>query len=898
MFDRSAEGALMAAHDRWKELEELFDAARELPPQERESLLRARALDLALRHELDDLLRAHDALESSAEDTFLGSIDSLRASALLDVAPMDTSHSAALAPGDTVGHYRIVRPIGRGGMGVIYRASDPRLNRPVALKLLPAHLSVDSSARRRFEEEARAASLLDHPNIATVYEVDETADGRLFIAMAYYEGETLREKLARGPLAASDAVMLAAQVASGLKAAHAAGLVHRDIKPGNVIVTAQGVAKILDFGIARIATDEITHDGTTAGTIAYMSPEQTHGAAPHPSTDVWSFGVMLYEMLAGVRPFRGDRDEIVLLAIRNDEPEPIDRRRAGATPAELIRIVQRCLRKNPAERYPDAGGVLADLRMLPECRLAADSFDSTSGIRTRAGPAVRPPRWRAWRYMVVAASVVAVVAILGAAAFRIRKERTAASATAPVSPSIAVLPFENQLDVSDDDHVPDGLADDIRTALGAIPGLKVAARTSTSALYTSGLDVNAIAGRLGVATILQGSVRGDTARLRISARLVRARDKAVLWSRVYDVPMREVFTVQEQIARSMAQVLDVRLTSRSEESLLVGRPTADLEAYDLYLRGRHVRTRATRERLEQALAYFREATERDPGFASAYSGIAETYVNLANFGYVTPTEGFGNANIAAERALELNPRLGEAYVSHAYVLTSLGAFDRAEAGFRRAIDLNPNSPLAHHYYSLLLQMLDRTDEALEQNRRARELDPLFGPSATDYGIILCQRGELTAADTALDRALSLEPKFALTLYWLGAVRAAEGSYAAAASLLGRAARTSPDYPGVPGALAYVASRAGSSHAADSIVAQLRSRATDDRGRVNLAFASAALGRRDEAFALLQGVHWDVPSVIGLRADPLLRSLRSDARYEAFTRALAQATRGTVAEGRR
>jgi tetratricopeptide (TPR) repeat protein len=232
------------------------------------------------------------------------------------------------------------------------------------------------------------------------------------------------------------------------------------------------------------------------------------------------------------------------------------------------------------------------------------------------------------------------------------------------------------------------------------------------------------------------------------------------------------------------------------------------------------------------------------------------------------------------------------------VLTSLGAFDRAEAGFRRAIDLNPNSPLAHHYYALLLQMLDRTDEALEQNRRARELDPLFGPSATDYGIILCQRGELTAADTALDRALSLEPKFALTLYWLGAVRAAEGSYAAAASLLERAARTSPDYPGVPGALAYVASRAGSSHAADSIVAQLRSRATDDRGRVNLAFASAALGRRDAAFALLQGVRWDVPSVIGLRADPLLRSLRSDARYEALTRALAQATRGTVAEGRR
>jgi serine/threonine-protein kinase len=884
MFGRFTEDALMAAHDRWEELEKLFDAVRELPEQERESLLGSRALDAELRRKLDDLLRAHDALEASGDDGFLGSLDSVHASALLELTSVENSHTAALSSGDTVGRYRIVRPIGRGGMGVIYLASDPRLNRPVALKLLPPHLNVDDDARRRFEEEARAASLLDHPNIATVYEVDETTDGRLFIAMAYYDGETLREKLTRGPLAVADAVVLAAQVASGLRAAHAAGLVHRDIKPGNVIVTTHGVAKIVDFGIARIAADEITQDGTTAGTIAYMSPEQTRGAPPHPSTDVWSFGVMVYEMLAGVRPFRGDRDDIVLLAIRNDEPGPIEQQGVAVPPAALIRIVQRCLRKHAAERYPDAGGILTELRMLPEFGVVADSFDSAGGIGVRVAPAPRPRQWQAWRYVVAAA---VTLALLGVGAVRLRNDRRTVG-TATVNPhSVVVLPFDNQLDLSDDDHVPDGLADDIRTALGAIPGVRVAARTSTVALDSSGIDVNAIAGRLGVATILQGSVRGDTARLRINARLVRARDKSVLWSNVYDVPMREVFTVQEQIARSIAQVFDVRLTSRPDESPFVGRPTADLEAYDLYLRGRHVRTRATQDRLEQALAYFREATERDPGFAAAYSGLAETYVNLANFGYVSPTEGFGNAEIAAERAIELNPRLAEAFVSHAYVLTSLGAFDRAEAGFRRAIELNPNSPLAHHYYSLLLQVLDRTDDALEQNRRARELDPLFAPSATDYGIILCQRGELTAADTALGRALSLEPKFALTLYWLGAVRAAQGSIATARPLLEQAARTSPDYPGVAGALAYAHTRVGRTHTADSIVGTLRARGTDDRGRVNLAFASAALGRLDAAFALLQRVHWDVPSVIGLRADPLLRPLRSDRRFGALLRDIAR-----------
>ena len=846
----------MTPRSRWDELEELFNAARELPPKERESLLSAHSLDTELRREIDDLLRAHDGLEIRGDDAFPASLDTGRASNLLELTPADDAQTSALPPGETVARYSIVRAIGRGGMGVIYLASDPRLNRSVALKLLPAHLSVDTNARRRFEEEARAASLLDHPNIATVYEVDETGDGQLFIAMAYYEGETLRDKLERGPLAITDVVTLAAQIADGLKAAHAAGLVHRDIKPGNVIVTPQGVAKIVDFGIARIATDDITHTSATAGTVAYMSPEQTHGAPPHPRMDVWSFGVMLYEMLTGARPFRGDRDEVVIFAIRNDEPESIEQLRARGVPAELIQIAQRCLRKNPAERYQDAGAIVTDLRKLHE-------------------PPVKRSRWRLRRHVVAA---IATLAVLSAGAAWFRNNQGSTRRSAAVIQSIAVLPFENQLNAPDNDHFSAGLADELITALGAIPGLKVAGRTSTFALYAKSMDVRAIADRLHVATILEGSVRRDAARLRISARLVQTSDNAVLWSEAFDVPMRDVFTVQEQIAHSIADALNVHLTSRVASSPLVARPTADLEAYDLYLRGRHVRTRPTRDRLEQALAYYRGAIERDPNFAAAYAGLAETYVNLANFGYVTTAEGFGNANIAAERALKLNPRLAEAYTSHGYVLASRRAFDSAEAEFRRALDLNPNFALGRHYYSLLLAMLGRTDEALEQNRRAREIDPLLAPAAAEYGIILCQRGELTAADTELSRVLALEPNFALTLYWLGAVRAAEGHNAEAEQLLEQAARASPDYPGVLGSLAYVYARAGRPHAADSIVAGLQERASDDRSRANLAFAYAALGRRDTAFALLRQSEWDVPSMIGLRADPLLRSLRSDPRY--------------------
>jgi eukaryotic-like serine/threonine-protein kinase len=877
----------MTPRSRWDELEELFNAARELPPKERESLLSAHLLDTELRREIDDLLRAHDGLEIRGDDAFPASLDTARASNLLELTPVDDAQTSALWPGETVARYRIVRAIGRGGMGVIYLASDPRLNRSVALKLLPAHLSVDTHARRRFEEEARAASLLDHPNIATVYEVNETGDGQLFIAMAYYEGETLRDKIERGPLAITDVVTLAAQIADGLKAAHAAGLVHRDIKPGNVIVAPQGVAKIVDFGIARIATDDITHTSATAGTVAYMSPEQTHGAPPHPRMDVWSFGVMLYEMLTGVRPFRGDRDAVVIFAIRNDEPESIEQLRARGVPAELIQIVQRCLRKNPAERYPDAGAIVTDLRKLRDSGVDPDSGDSARAISARIGPPVKRNRWRLRRYVVAA---IATLAIFSAGAAWFRNNQGSTRRSAAVIQSIAVLPFDNQLNTPDNEHFSAGLGDELITALGAIPGLKVAGRTSTFALYAKGMDVRAIADRLRVATILEGSVRRDIARLRISARLVQTSDNAVLWSEAFDVPVRDVFTVQEQIARSIADALNVHLTSRVDSLPLVARPTADLEAYDLYLRGRHVRTRPTKDRLEQALAYYRGAIERDPNFAAAYAGLAETYVNLANFGYVTTTEGFGNANIAAERALKLNPRLAEAYTSHGYVLASRRAFDSAEAEFRRALDLNPNFALGRHYYSLLLAMLGRTDEALEQNRRAREIDPLLAPAAAEYGIILCQRDELVAAGKELSRVLTLEPNFALTLYWLGAVRAAEGNNAEAKQLLEHAARASPDYPGVLGSLAYVYARAGRQHAADSIVAGLQARATDDRSRANLAFAYAALGRRDRAFALLRQSEWDVPSMIGLRADPLLRSLRSDPRYAMLVSSIVRPNR--------
>jgi serine/threonine protein kinase/tetratricopeptide (TPR) repeat protein len=869
----------MTERKRWDELAELFNRAQELPAHQRGSLLNAASLDSEEQREIEELLAAHDTLEANAENGFLTSFDIARAAPLLEADAYEGSPAAPLLPGATVGRYVIVRPIGRGGMGVIYLASDPRLNRSVALKMLSPHLSVDSTARRRFEEEARAASLLDHPHIATVYEVGETDTGQLFIAMAYYEGETLRDRIRRGELAVTEVVSLATQVAGGLAAAHAAGLVHRDIKPGNVIVTRQGVAKIVDFGIARIASAEVTHGTATAGTVAYMSPEQTRGAPPDPRVDVWSLGVVVYEMLTGVRPFRGDSHEVVIFAVRNDEPTPIEELRAEGVPAQLIRIVQRCLNKNPDERYRDAAEVAADLQ-----RLSDPGFvDSPRAVDKQ--PMVKHSRWRSPRYVLTA---IATFAVVSAGTVWFRNNQVADHRMVSVPRSIAVLPFDNQSSSSEPDHFSVGLADELITALGAIPGLKVAARTSTFALHSAGMEVSAIANRLGVATMLEGSVRRDSARLRVSARLVQARDNTVLWSHVYDVPARDVFTVQAQIARSIADALNVRLSSSAVDSLFARAPTASAEAHDLYLRGRYLRTRPTRERFEQAVAYFRGAIEHDPNFANAYAGLAETYVNLGNFGYITTVESVEAANIAAARALMLNPRLAEAYTSHGYVLTARGSFGPAESAFRRALDLNPNSALGHHYYSLLLAILDRTDEALEQNRRAREIDPLFTPAVANYGIILCQRGELPAANVELRKALALEPNYSLTLHSLGMVLAAEGSYPEATQLLERAAKASPNFPGVLAALAHVYARTGRRGAADSIVTELQARATDDRGRANLAFAYGALGKTNEAFVLFRQLEWDVPSALGIRTDPLLKTLRSDSRYAGLTAELTRA----------
>jgi serine/threonine-protein kinase len=446
-----------------------------------------------------------------------------------------------------------------------------------------------------------------------------------------------------------------------------------------------------------------------------------------------------------------------------------------------------------------------------------------------------------------------------------------------VAQSVAVLPFANTSGQAENEHFSDGLTDELIGALSKVRGLRVAARTSAFALKGRGLDVRTIADTLGVDHVLEGSVRRDGNRLKVSAQLVSAGDNGVVWSDSWDREMIDVFAVQEEIARAIVEALNVRL-SASEGARLVGRPTANLEAYDLYLRGRYNWSLRTRERLEEAIANFVEATQRDPTFALPYIALADAYVNMSNFDFMAPDVALARAKVAADRALELDPTLAEAYSSQGFVLASRREFAASEAAFRRSIELNASYPWSHHFYSLLLLMLGRVDEAIAQNRQALVLDPLSLPANAAQGIILSMLRDHEGAARELRQALALGPTFPLTLFSLGLELTSQGAHAEALPLLTRAVELAPGFPGAKSALLYTYSRLGQQRAADSLLAEMRAAADDNRARLILAFGHAVLKDNDAAFALLDRVEWDVPSLIEIRANPLLDALRADPRY--------------------
>ncbi|UCG52289.1 MAG: protein kinase [Candidatus Latescibacterota bacterium] len=651
--------------------------------------------------------------------------------------------------GQTISHYKITEKLGEGGMGVVYKAVDTTLDRPVALKFLPPELTRDPDAKRRFVHEAKAASALQHHNICTIHEIGETDDGRMFISMDCYEGETLKTRIARGPLPVHEAIDVVSQVTEGLAKAHEAGMVHRDMKPANVVITSDGVVKILDFGLAKLAGQtKVTKTGTTVGTVAYMSPEQASGKDVDYRSDVFSLGAVLYEMLAGEPPFKGDHEAAVLYGIMHNDPEPLARYRSDVT-EDLQRIVRRALRKEPEGRYQNASEIAADLRLYRK-------RDSTTG---NAGATVKNLRRRV--VTIAAISMAAVIALYLVYSHYLSSDR---SETISGRKMVAVLPFEN-LGPPEDEYFADGITEEITARLAGVHELGVIARTSAIQYKNTDKSIRQIGEELGVGYVLEGTIRWqrssqDPSRIRVTPQLIKVSDATHVWAEIYEEPMTEVFRVQSNIAERVVESLDIALVERERE-VLEAKPTENLEAYQAYLRGLDYawERNTTKENTQMAIQMFERAVELDREFALGYAALSEQHSLMNHYGYDRSEERLSRAKKALDRALELNSELPEAHLAFAYYhYWGYRAYDRAlEELAIAARGLPPNDGRLLEATAYIWRRQGKFEAAVDYLKKALEMSPRDAQIASEIGGTYRMLRKYAEADRYYDLAISLQP---------------------------------------------------------------------------------------------------------------------------------------------
>jgi serine/threonine protein kinase/tetratricopeptide (TPR) repeat protein len=565
--------------------------------------------------------------------------------------------------GQVISHYKILEKLGEGGMGDVYRAEDVKLRRPVALKFLRPGILDDEAQMKRFVNEAQAAAALDHPNICSVFEIDE-ADGRTFIAMAYSPGESLSAKIQPGGMDVTETFDIIRQVAKGLEAAHRRGIVHRDVKCSNIQVTNEGVAKILDFGLATIPGGASTAVIlSSSGTVAYMSPEQARGDDIDFRSDIWSLGVCMYEMLAGRLPFEGGYHQAVIYSILNQDPEPLSEMRPDL-PMSVVNIVEKAMARNADERYLTVADLLHDL----------ESPDETPVTHVQSD-----------------------------------------------RPSIAVLPFVDMSAKRDHDYFCDGIAEEIINALSRVEGLDVASRTSSFSFKGASVDIRTIGRRIGVDAVMEGSVRKAEDRLRINAQIVSVADGYHIWSGQFDREVKDVFSIQEEIAQNIVEVMEVEL-SENEKRALETSPTDDIDAYDFYLRGRNFFYQSKRLSMFHAIEMFTTATDRDPGYALAYAGLADCYSYLYMY-FERTEENLHKALESSRKALDLGPEIAEAHAAYGFAVSLNKRYTEAEEEFEKAIQLNPRLFEGYYYYARTLFARGDAARAAEFYEKACLVDP-------------------------------------------------------------------------------------------------------------------------------------------------------------------------------
>ena len=828
--------------DQWKQISDLFHAALKLPENERDAFLKSCVASDDVRSEVASLL----ANERSGER--------LVESPALEVAARTMAReNPILMTGQSLGHFQITGQLGKGGMGEVYQARDLKLGRDVAIKVLPEEFARDADRVTRFQQEAKLLASLNHPHICTIHDIDEHA-GRHFIAMEFLQGQTLMQRMLGPQLKVYEIAALALEITDALEAAHAKGIIHRDIKPANLFITTAGRAKILDFGLAKLLPErasggagdrasglptetvagQLTSPGMAIGTVAYMSPEQALGRELDARTDLFSLGVVLYEMATGGLPFRGDTAAAQFDSLLHQAPASAVRLNPDV-PGTLEQIINKTLEKDRQMRYQSAGDLLADLKRLKR--------ELDSGLP-------------------VEASGIGVTKRI---------------------PSLAVLAFTNISADKENEYFCDGLSEEIINALCNIQELRVAARTSAFAFKGKEIDIREVGEKLNVNTVLEGSVRKSGQRLRITAQLINVGDGYHIWSGQFDREMKDIFDIQEEISLTIVDNLKLKLLKGEREKILK-RSTENHEAYDLYLKGRYFWYRRYEKGLQKGLQYFQQAIEKDPGYALPHVGIADTFAILGGFGFMPPHQAFPRAKAAAKKALEINPEVAESYASLGWIATFYDwDWLAAERSFLKAIQMKPEYALAHHWRGVYLSFMGRPDESIREMQKACELEPLEPANPAHLGFVLYLARRFDESMEILRKVMASDPEFWLAHWYYSLNLLAKEMWGEAIATLQRLVELTA---GSAIALSYLGCAYGSAGMKDEafkILERLDGLAKDRY--VGFFWSShvwQGLGETNKALEYSERAYLERESfLVCIKAAPLVDRLRSEPRFQAL-----------------